>query len=175
MPDEPILPLDRPATEPGYGWSRPARWVLGGVMAGLAMATVMLSVAPSIFLTADEAAMRSGQKLPQGFVGVLADAQGNGRYVVSSLRHGSVLTVKAIGPVDAPAPGERLLLWAVPQGAPPFVLGEAPLQGSTTTRLPATAEKLLAKVGTLVASAEKSATPQAPTRILYSGACAKLW
>jgi anti-sigma-K factor RskA len=55
---------------------------------GWIAALALVSVAPAIFLSADQAAMRSGEKLPQSYVGLLTDAQGDGKLLVSSLRHG---------------------------------------------------------------------------------------
>lgn len=156
-------------------WWSFAGWGFGGVAAGLAVAFALLAAAPAWFLTADQVALRSGGKLPQSYVGLLTDAQGNGKLLVSSLRHGRVMTVKAIGPVDPPPAGQRLVLWALPANAPPFVLGEVPLSGSRSSELPDTSEKLLSKVSKLAVTLEAGGTPATPGRVVYTGNCAKLW
>lgn len=157
------------------GWSwRPAGFGLGGLAAGLLAAWALFTTAPALFLTADQVAMRTGEKLPASYVGLLTDAQGNGKLLVSSLRHGRTMTIKVIGPVEAPAAG-RLVLWAVPATGPAFALGTVPLAGSAVSQLPDTSEKLLSKVGKLIVTVETAAAPAAPGAIVYSGNCAKLW
>lgn len=161
----------RPAV---LGWLKPAGFSLGGLAAGLLAASVLFAVVPGLFVTADRAAMLTGQRLPQSYVGLLTDAQGNGKLLVSSLRHGTAMTVKVIGPITAPAQGQ-LVLWAVPAAGPAFVLGPVPLTGSATSQLPATSEKLLSKVTKLVVTLESDAAPAAPGTVVFSGNCAKLW
>ncbi len=156
------------------GWFKPAGWGLGGLAAGLMAASVLFVAMPGLFITADRAAMLTGQRLPQSYVGLLTDAQGNGKLLVSSLRHGTAMTVKVIGPITAPAQG-RLVLWAVPASGPAFVLGPVPLTGSATSQLPDTSEKLLSRVQKLVVTVETDAAPSAPGTVVFSGNCAKLW
>ena len=70
-------------------------------MAAGVLATIgLLATAPALFVTADQVAMRTGGKLPHSYVGLLTDAQGNGKLLVSSLRHGRAMTVKVIGPIE---------------------------------------------------------------------------
>ncbi|NPC56157.1 anti-sigma factor [Caenimonas soli] len=157
------------------GWLKPAGVGLGGLAAGLVAALALMTLAPAIFLSADQAAMRSGEKLPQSYVGLLTDAQGDGKLLVSSLRHGRTMTVKVIGPIAPPAAG-RLVLWAVPTDAPPFMLGPVPTSGSAVSMLPDTSEKLLSKVRKLIVTLESSERPAAPGPVVvFSGNCAKLW
>jgi len=119
--------------------------------------------------------MRSGEKLPQSYVGLLTDAQGDGKLLVSSLRHGRTMTVKVIGPITPPAAG-RLVLWAVPTDAPPFMLGPVPTSGSAVSMLPDTSERLLSQVRQLVVTLESGERPAAPSPVVvFSGNCAKLW
>jgi len=158
-----------------WPWWTAAGWGFGGVAAGLAVAFALLASAPALFLTADQVAMRTGGKLPQSYVGLLTDAEGNGKLLVSSLRHGKVMTIKAIGPIDAPPAGQKLVLWALPPGAPPFVLGQVPTRGSAVSELPDTSERLLSKVTRLAVTLEASEAPAAPGPVVYSGNCAKLW
>jgi anti-sigma-K factor RskA len=156
-------------------WWMPAGLGLGGVVAGAALAVAVLLSAPSLLFTPDQVALRAGQKLPQSYVGLLTDATGNGKLLASSLRHGRTLTVKVIGPIQPPAQG-RLVLWAVPADAPPFVLADVPTSGSATSQLPDTSEKLLSKVGKLMVTVETAAAPTAPSGPpVYTGNCAKLW
>lgn len=163
-----------PARSAGLGWLKPAGFSLGGLAAGLLAASVLFAVVPGLFITADRVAMLTGQRLPQSYVGLLTDAQGNGKLLVSSLRHGTAMTVKVIGPIAAPAQG-RLVLWAVPAAGPAFVLGPVPLAGSVTSQLPGTSEKLLSKVQKLVVTLETDAAPTVPGAVVFSGNCAKLW
>lgn len=163
------------ATRPGLpGWLKPAGWSLGGLAAGVLAAGALFVVTPGLFITADRVAMLTGQRLPQSYVGLLTDAQGNGKLLVSSLRHGTTMTVKVIGLFTPPAQG-RLVLWAVPATGPAFVLGPVPLTGSGTSQLPDTSEKLLSKVQKLVVTLETDAAPSAPGAVIFSGNCAKLW
>jgi anti-sigma-K factor RskA len=157
------------------GWLKPAGFGLGGLAAGLVTGLALVTLAPALFLSADQAAMRSGEKLPQSYVGLLTDANGDGKLLVSSLRHGRTMTVKVIGPIAPPAEG-RLVLWAVPADAAPFMLGPVPTSGSAVSMLPDTSEKLLPKVRKLVVTLESSEHPAAPSpMVVFSGNCAKLW
>lgn len=174
------------------GWAG-ALWGRNGVLQGLAglvlgvVATVALVVAvPTLFVSSDQVALRAGDKLPQAYVGLLTDAAGNGKVLVSSLRHGRTLTVKVIGPITLPAIPEspkpaagaapHMVLWAVPADGAPFVLGLVPVAGSAVSVLPDTSEKLLLKVSKLMVTLETSATPPMPSStVLFTGNCAKLW
>jgi anti-sigma-K factor RskA len=157
------------------GWLKPAGFGFGGLAAGVIAASVLFVTAPGLFMTSDQIAMRTGEKLPQSYVGLLTDAQGNGKLLVSSLRHGKTLTVKVIGPITAPASG-TLVLWAVPASGPAFALGPVPASGSAVSLLPDTSEKLLSKVSKLVVTLETSSAPVSPSaQVLFSGNCAKLW
>ena len=163
-------------------WLRPAGFGLGGLTAGVIAASALFLSAPGLFLSSDQLAMRSGERLPQSYVGVLNDAQGQGRLLVSSLRHGKTLTLKVLGtaPLTGPAPAlaadERLVLWALPADGAPFAMGTVAASGTQVSTLPDTSEKLLSKVSRLVVTRERSASPAAPSAdVVLSGACAKLW
>jgi anti-sigma-K factor RskA len=155
-------------------WWRPAGWGLAGIAAGAVAAVALLTAVPTVLFTPDQVAMRVGEKLPQSYVGLLTDAKGDGKLLVSSLRHGRTMTIKVIGPIASPAQG-RLVLWAVPAEGPAFALGDVPVTGSATSRLPDTSEKLLAKVRKLVVTAETAPNPAVPGLVVFSGNCAKLW
>jgi anti-sigma-K factor RskA len=156
------------------GWLKPAGFGFGGLAAGVMAASLLFVTAPGLFMTSDQLAMRSGEKLPQSYVGLLTDAQGKGKLLVSSLRHGKTMTVKVIGPIAPPASG-TLVLWAVPADGPAFALGPVPITGSAVSMLPDTSEKLLSRVSTLIVTLESSATPVSPGAVVFSGNCAKLW
>lgn len=158
------------------GWLSPAGLGMGlaGLATGLLTAFAMITVAPALFLSADQVAMRAGEKLPMSYVGLLTDAQGEGKLLVSSLRHGRTMTIKVIGPIAPPAAG-RLMLWAVPAQGPAFLLGPVPTTGSAVSTLPDTSEKLLSNVRKLVVTVETVEQPGAPATVVFAGNCAKLW
>lgn len=82
---------------------------------------------------------------------------------------------KKVKRITPPAQGS-LVLWAVPDGAPPFALGTVPTSGSAVSMLPDTSEKLLSNVRKLVVTRESSDRPAAPgSAVVFSGNCAKLW
>ncbi len=158
-----------------WRWLQPASWGLGGFASGLVAAGALLLVAPSIFITTDQIAMRSDQRLPQSYVGLLTDDQGNGKVLVSSLRYGTTMTIKLIGAVQPPESGVHVL-WAVPADAPAFVLGTLPAKGSATSQMSDTSEKILSKVTKLKVTLEANAQVSAPSAaVVLQGNCAKLW
>lgn len=156
---------------------------LAGVVLGVVATVALVAAVPTLFVSSDQVALRAGDKLPQAYVGLLTDEAGNGKVLVSSLRHGRTLTVKVIGPITLPATpatvagaAPQLVLWAVPADGVPFVLGTVPVAGSAVSVLPDTSEKLLLKVSKLMLTLETSATPQVPSStVLFTGNCAKLW
>jgi anti-sigma-K factor RskA len=158
----------------GGSWLRFAGAGLAGVAVGIAASVALFVLAPALLVSTDQVAMRSGEKLPQSYVGLLTDPQGDGKLLVSSLRRGKVMTMKVIGPITPPPKG-HLVLWAVPPDAPAFALGTVPVTGSTVSQLPDSSEKLLSKVRKLVVTLETSDTPAAPGPVVFSGNCAKLW
>jgi anti-sigma-K factor RskA len=165
----------RQAKPSWLGWLKPAGFGFGGLAAGVVAASAFFVAMPTLFMSSDQLAMRSGERLPQSYVGLLTDTQGNGKLLVSSLRHGKTMTVKVIGPITPPATG-TLVLWAVPANGPAFSLGAVPTSGSAVSMLPDTSEKLLSKVSKLVVTLETSATPASPSAtVVFSGNCAKLW
>jgi anti-sigma-K factor RskA len=170
---QPAKPLQAKAS--WLGWLKPAGFGFGGLVAGVIAASAFFIAMPTLFMSSDQLAMRSGERLPQSYVGLLTDAQGNGKLLVSSLRHGKTMTVKVIGPITPPATG-RLVLWAVPASGPAFSLGAVPTSGSAVSMLPDTSEKLLSKVSKLVVTLETDANPAKPGEtVVFSGNCAKLW
>lgn len=173
---QPARPQHAAQAKAGWpGWLKPAGFGFGGLAAGVMAASILFMTAPGLFMSSDQVAMRTGEKLPQSYVGLLTDAQGNGKLLVSSLRHGKTMTVKVIGAITPPASG-TLVLWAIPASGPAFVLGPVPTSGSAVALLPDTSEKLLSNVGKLVVTLETSPAPVSPSAaLLFSGNCAKLW
>ncbi|MES2950739.1 MAG: anti-sigma factor [Pseudomonadota bacterium] len=167
-----LAPLNPPAW---LGWLMPAGFGFGGLAVGVLAASAVFFVAPTLFVSSEQIAMRSGERLPASYVGLLTDEAGNGKVLVSSLRHGKTMTVKIIGPVTAPPVG-RLVLWAYPSDGAPFAVGTVPVKGSAVSSLPDTSEKLFAKVSKLSVTLETEAAPTSPQGpVVFSGNCAKLW
>ncbi len=157
------------------GWLRPAGLGMGGLAAGVLVASAVFFTAPALFMTTDQIAMRTGEKLPQSYVGLLTDEAGNGKVLASSLRHGTTMSIKVIGTFTPPSTG-RLVLWAVPANAPAFAIGTVPGNGTAVAMLPDTSEKLLSKVSKLIVTVENEVAPTAPSdNVFFKGNCAKLW
>lgn len=153
----------------------PAGFGLGGLAAGMLAASVLFFVVPTLFVSSERVAMQSGERVPPSYVGLLTDALGNGKVLVSSLRHGKTMSIKIIGAMTAPPLG-RFVLWAVPDDGAPFALATVPASGSTTSTLPESSEALFSKVSKLAITLETEAAPRTPHGpILFSGNCAKLW
>jgi len=145
--------------------------VLGGVLAGVLMATVVLRLQPQwLDLEAPSEA------LPQSYVGLLVSDAGQATLLASSRRHGRSITVKLLQPIDVPS-GQVARLWALPREGAPFLVGEVPSRGSATIGLPDSAEKLffaVARLGVTIEPAGGDArAPAGP--FVASGHCVKLW
>jgi anti-sigma-K factor RskA len=160
------------------GWLKPAL----GFVFGVAATVGLVQLSPQRFVTLDGLAQRE-QALPQSYVGLLTNAEGQPTVLVSSTRHGRKVTVKFLRPVELPA-GKVLQIWALPkEGAaiPLGVTGVAKPPGKTEFEMSDTSEKLLAQIPRLAASFEDKpaaagATPAAtPADFVLSGFCVKLW
>ena len=159
----------------GRRWGS-AVWGGAGLATGLIAACALFTSAPAIFTSTDKVAMQDGERLPQSYVGLLTDAQGVGKVLVSSLRYGKTMTIKMIGAMAPAAEGSRFVVWAVPKEGAAFMLGTLPAKGSATSQLPDTSDKLLAKVTTLIVTRETTGNPASPSaEIVLRGNCAKLW
>jgi anti-sigma-K factor RskA len=145
--------------------------VLGGVLAGVLMATVVLKLQPQWL----ELESRS-DALPQSYVGLLVNDAGQPTLLASSRRHGRAITVKLLQPLAVPD-GQVARLWALPREGPPFLVGTVPARGSATIALIDSAEKLFFNVSRLALAIEPVAagagTPAEP--FIASGHCVKLW
>ncbi len=156
------------------GW-RPVGFGLGGMVAGVVAASALFVLAPTLFISSEWVAMRTGERLPASYVGLLTDELGNGKVLVSSLRFGKTMSIKIIGAIAPPTAG-RLVLWATPANGPAFALGTVPASGSAVSQLPQPSEKLFANVSKLSVTVETEAAPTSPHGTpVYSGNCAKLW
>lgn len=148
---------------------------LGGLTAGIALVSALLFFYPSLLITADQIAMRSGERLPQSYVGLLVDANANGKVLLSSLRYGRTASIKVIGPIEPPQKG-HLVLWALPPNEKALRIGEVPAKGVAQYSMPDSSEKLLAKVTKLVVTLEETTEPATiGTNVVFTGNCAKLW
>ncbi|HEY6353910.1 MAG TPA: anti-sigma factor [Burkholderiaceae bacterium] len=145
--------------------------VLGGVLAGVLMAAVVLRLQPQWL----DLETRS-EALPQSYVGLLVSDAGQATLLASSRRHGRTITVKLLQPIDVPT-GQVARLWALPRDGLPFLVGEVPAKGSATLGLPDNAEKLffsVARLGLTIEPAGGDArAPGGP--FVASGHCVKLW
>ena len=114
--------------------------------------------------------------LAASYVGLLTDAAGTPVLAASSLRHGKVLSVKVLRPLDIPA-GRVAQLWALPTGGAPIPVGVIPSgEKATQLRLAAPAEDIFAKVPKLAVSYEPAPMAKAPSGdFVLSGHCIKLW
>lgn len=145
---------------------------LAGVLAGLVASTVLLQNNPT-WLGVEP--LRD--ELPASYVGLLSDSAGKPTVLLSSRRHGRVLTAKLLQALPAPA-GQVGLLWAFPKGGgAPFLVGPVPANGTGALTLSDTSEKLFFQVDRLGVSFEPAGTaPAAPGgSLVVAGPCVKLW
>lgn len=112
------------------------------------------------------------------YVGLLTNDSGEPVLLASSLRHGRVMSLKILKPVNPPA-GQVAQLWALPgDGRPPFALGAIPSGAKVTLTLADTSERLFAKVPQLAVSFEPSpviAGARPSGAFVLTGHCVKLW
>jgi anti-sigma-K factor RskA len=175
--DTPATPAAAPPgaarAAPRWGWLGQllSGRTLGGALAGVMIATVVLHERPALL-----ALEPARETLPASYVGLLLDNEGRPTLLASSRRHGRALTVKMLQPLAIPA-GKVATLWALPRdGTAPFRVGAVPAQGSATLPLPQPAEKLFFTVARLSVTFEDSATAAAPSpQPVLSGHCVKLW
>lgn len=169
-----LFAAPREASAPSL-WSRLqsllAPRVLGGVLAGVLAATVVLRLQPQ-WLDLEA----RGESLPQSYVGLLVNDAGQATLLASSRRHGRSITVKLLQPLQVPD-GQVARLWALPRDGAPFLVGLVPASGSATIALTDSAEKLFFTVAKLGVTIEPvtagAAAPSTP--FVASGHCVKLW
>ena len=168
--------LSRPWGRAVWGGNGLGAGLATGIATGLIAASALFKLAPAIFTSTDKVAMQDGERLPQSYVGLMTDAQGAGKVLVSSLRYGKIMTIKMIGVMASAPEGSRFVVWAVPKEGAAFMLGTLPAKGSATSQLPDTSDKLLAKVTTLIVTRETTPNPVSPSvDVVLRGNCAKLW
>lgn len=147
--------------------------MLGGVLAGVLLCTVVLRLQPWLIGLEPQA-----EALPASYVGLLTDVEGKPAVLASSRRHGRQLTVKLLQPLVLPA-GRVAQLWALPSdGSAAFPVGVLPAGGTSTLTLSDSSEKLFFKVARLAVSLEAAAAQAGdkPTQpYVLSGHCVKLW
>jgi anti-sigma-K factor RskA len=152
-------------------WLQPALGLAFGVLATIGF----VKLYPDALVPIDSI-VQSRDTLPQSYVGLLTDAQSNPVLLLSSMRHGRVLSVKRLRPFAPPA-GRVAVLWALPQNGAPFVVGVVPPGDHATLPLADESEKLFFTVPRLAVSFE-AAPPAAgatPSEFVLSGHCVKLW
>jgi anti-sigma-K factor RskA len=166
--------------EPKAPWWKswlPTRQLLGGALAGLLVAVVLVRQQPE---WAGLEAYRDD--LPASYVGLLSATPGGPPAVLaSSRRQGRQLTVKMLQPITVPE-GRVAQLWALPKDGAPFPVAVVPAgvaQGkSVALALSDTSEKLFFTVPRLGISLEAApAKPgDAPSGdFVLAGPCVKLW
>jgi anti-sigma-K factor RskA len=165
----------RAAPEGPLHWLR-SLWsarALGGVLAGAFLCVALLRLQPGLI-----GLEPPSDALPQSYVGLLLDAAGKPTVLASSKRHGRVMMVKLLQPVDIPA-GSVAQLWALPaDGSAAFPVGVVPGSGSASVALADTSEKLFFKVSRLAVSFEAApakAGDKPSADFVLSGHCVKLW
>ncbi len=146
---------------------------LGGALAGLLLATVVLRMQPGLIGLEPRL-----DNLPQSYVGLLLDGAGKPTLLASSRRHGRLLTIKMLQPINVPA-GKVAQLWALPKdGGAPFAVATIPDKGSATVALPESSEKLFFTVTQLAVSFEAAPAKQGDkpsAEFVLRGHCVKLW
>jgi len=146
---------------------------LGGVLAGVLLCAVLLRLQPGLIGLEPQL-----DALPQSYVGLLTDSAGKPTVLASSKRHGRLMTVKLLQPVDIPA-GSVAQLWALPKdGSAAFPVGTVPGSGTASFALADTSEKLFFNVSQLAVSIEAApakAGDKPSGAFVLSGHCVKLW
>lgn len=121
-------------------------------------------------------ASRSSTQLPESYVGVLANAEGQPGLIVSSLRKGLTVDLKQVSRVDVPA-GQTLFLWTIDQAGQVKPVSAIPNGAYVSAPLSRPAEETFFPAVELAVSIETAGeTPAQPTGpFVYRGLCGKLW
>lgn len=148
-------------------WLRPA---LGVALVTVLAAGLVQMIGPR------PAAPDLEQALPASYVGILADASGRARLLVSSQRHGRTLHLKWLSAPEVP-PGMRVELWALPAMGDGFRLGILPTTTPATLSMADTSEVLLSRVTRLAVAIRPVSSDGTvpPSAFDLTGHCAKLW
>jgi anti-sigma-K factor RskA len=154
-------------------WGLLSARALGGVLAGVLLCAVLLRLQPGLI-----GLEPPSEVLPQSYVGLLIDSVGMPTVLASSKRHGKLMTVKLLQPVEIPA-GSVAQLWALPRdGSAAFPVGVVPGKGTGAVALADTSEKLFFNVSRLAVSFEAApakAGDKPSGDFVLSGHCVKLW
>ena len=170
-----VAPHDR-VEKASQSWL--ARWfsmpALGSLAAGLFLGVSAALVGPA--LLGGSAKQLSETQLPESYVGVLARADGRTGMIVSSRRHGTVMDLKRVQPVEVGA-GQTPYLWVIEADGKTRAIGAVPQGAFVQVTLPQTSEKLFASATELALSVELiGAAPAVPSGpFVYRGLCGKLW
>lgn len=161
------------------------RWFGARALGGAAAGVLVAMVAGTLLLQSNPQWLGHEvlrEELPASYVGLLSTPAGQPALLLSSRRHGRVLSAKLLQPLPAPA-GQVAVLWAHPKagapgGAAPFAVGVIAVAGGQV-KLPLadTSERLFFHVERLSVSFEPAGPPPAVPggQIVIAGPCVKLW
>jgi anti-sigma-K factor RskA len=115
------------------------------------------------------------QTLPASYVGVLSDADGNAGLAVSSLRRGTIVSLKMIKPLAKQA-NQVAVLWALPANGAPVRIGVVGATGKSEIILTGPAEVVFSTVSKLGVTLEADKAASAPSGpFVLKGNCVKVW
>ncbi|MGE5452045.1 MAG: anti-sigma factor domain-containing protein [Acidobacteriota bacterium] len=167
-----------PAARRASWWSRwlapiPSGMLAVGVMVGLALPS-LLQMMPGVAVSTHLSA-----QLPESYVGVLANDQGQAGLVVSSLRRGLKVDIKQQATVAVPA-GQVLYLWQIDQAGQLRAVAPLPDLAAShfvSVDLAQPAEVIFKDAHELAVSIEvQGSHPAQPTGpFVYRGLCGKVW
>jgi anti-sigma-K factor RskA len=171
-----------PAAGEGPWWQR---WFGGRALGGALAGALVAMVGGTLLVQSNPQWLGHEplrEELPASYVGLLSTPNGQPALLLSSRRHGRILTAKLLQPLPAPA-GRVAVLWAHPKaGAPggtaPFAVGAiTAASGAAKLPLADASEKLFFHVERLSVSFEPAgALPAAPSgEPVLAGPCVKLW
>lgn len=178
QPSERLWPAIRLRTigTPRLRLVRAAAWWLPalGIAAGALAAIAVVRIDPRLM----GIELASTVALAPSYVGILSDSAGGAVAVVSSLRHGRLLSIKLLKPL-AIGPGQVARLWALPSdGRQAFPVGVLPSAQKGTIELPSTSDKIFSNVARLAVSIESLSVQSVnspPDTYHLWGPCVKLW
>lgn len=157
------------ATPPKTTWW--SRWLAPLPAGALALGLLLGSLLGPLW-----EASRGGTQLPESYVGVLANAEGQPGLIVSSLRKGLTVDLKQVSPVDVPD-GQTLYLWTIDKAGQVRAVSAIPNGAFVSAPLSRPAEETFFPAVELAVSIETAGT--APTQpsgpFVYRGLCGKLW
>ena len=151
-------------------WWLPALGIAAGALAAIAVVRIdprLMGVEPA-----------STVVLAPSYVGILSDSAGSAVAVVSSLRHGRLLSIKLLKPL-AICPAQVARLWALPSdGRRAFPVDVLPSAQKGTIELLSSSDKIFSNVARLAVSIESLSVQSVnsfPDTYHLSGPRVKLW